>query len=280
MSHSFIHIILSAVILDILQYGHPLLREECGPVVHINRDILSFLDDMQETLAQGGIGLAAPQVGRPIQLVTINIPSTDATTTWLEVDGCPTTLSRLMPLNFINPILHPFGKKVPYREGCLSITKVYANVMRRSCVRAVLTMMDGRTVTVKCNGLLARCLQHEVDHLHGGLFTDLVSPGDHDKVIRRLRLTHPDAFEEDDDSYARRMKEKRRSLPEKQPDVQATNLSPLLLPFPKKRPGFLEENRGIHNHMERKRENQPIQSRTTLPDFPEFMASNPSRNSV
>ncbi len=88
MSHSFIHIILSAVILDILQYGHPLLREECGPVVHINRDILSFLDDMQETLAQGGIGLAAPQVGRPIQLVTINIPSTDATTTWLEVDGC------------------------------------------------------------------------------------------------------------------------------------------------------------------------------------------------
>ena len=105
MSHSFIHIILSAVILDILQYGHPLLREECGPVVHINRDILSFLDDMQETLAQGGIGLAAPQVGRPIQLVTINIPSTDATTTWLEVDGCPTTLSRIMPLNFINPIL-------------------------------------------------------------------------------------------------------------------------------------------------------------------------------
>lgn len=211
MSHSFIHIILSAVILDILQYGHPLLREECGPVVHINRDILSFLDDMQETLAQGGIGLAAPQVGRPIQLVTINIPSTDATTTWLEVDGCPTTLSRIMPLNFINPILHPFGKKVPYREGCLSITKVYANVMRRSCVRAVLTMMDGRTVTVKCNGLLARCLQHEVDHLHGGLFTDLVSSGDHDKVIRRLRLTHPDAFEEDDDSYARRMKEKRRA---------------------------------------------------------------------
>ena len=153
MSHSFIHIILSAVILDIFQYGHPLLREECGPVVHINRDILSFLDDMQETLAQGGIGLAAPQVGRPIQLVTINIPSTDATTTWLEVDGCPTTLSRIMPLNFINPILHPFGS----------------------------------------------------------LSTDLVSPGDHDKVIRRLRLTHPDAFEEDDDSYARRMKEKRRA---------------------------------------------------------------------
>lgn len=89
-------------------------------------------------------------------------------------------------------------------------------------------MMDGRTVTVKCNGLLARCLQHEADHLHGGLFTDLVSPGDHDKVIRRLRLTHPDAFEEDDDSYARRMKEKRRAHaretrmpqpPEKQPDV-------------------------------------------------------------
>lgn len=199
------------MILDILQYGHPVLREECSPVVHLTNDLLSFLDDMQETLALGGIGLAAPQVGRPVQMVTINIPPTDATTTWLEVDGRPATLAQIMPLNFINPVLHPFGKKVPYREGCLSIAKVYADIMRRSCVKAVLTLMDGRTVTIKCNGLLARCLQHEADHLHGGLFTDLVSLGDHDKVTRRLRLTHPDAFEEDDDSYARRMKEERRA---------------------------------------------------------------------
>lgn len=199
------------MILDILQYGHPVLRKECSPVVYLTNDFLSFLDDMRETLALGGIGLAAPQVGRPIQMVTINIPPTDATTTWLEVDGRPATLAQIMPLNFINPVLHPFGKKVPYREGCLSIAKVYADVMRRSCVKAVLTLMDGRTVTIKCNGLLARCLQHETDHLHGGLFTDLVSPGDHDKVTRRLRLTHPAAFEEDDDSYARRMKEERRS---------------------------------------------------------------------
>ena len=140
------------MILDILQYGHPLLREECSPVVHINKDLLSFLDDMQETLAQGGIGLAAPQVGRAIQMVTINIPPTDATTTWLEVDGRPATLAQIMPLNFINPVLHPFGRNVPYREGCLSITKVYADVLRRSCVKAILTLMDGRTVTIKCHG--------------------------------------------------------------------------------------------------------------------------------
>lgn len=204
--------IIPAVILDIFQYGHPVLRKECSPVVHLTHDLLSLLDDMQETLAQGGIGLAAPQVGRPIQMVTINIPPTDATTTWLEVDGRPATLAQIMPLNFINPVLHPFGKKVPYREGCLSIAKVYADIMRRSCVKAVLTLMDGRTVTIRCNGLLARCLQHEADHLHGGLFTDLVSPEDHDKVMRRLRITHPDAFEEDNDSYARRMKEERRAL--------------------------------------------------------------------
>ena len=203
---------IPAVILDILQYGHPALREKCSPIVHINSDILNFLKDMQETLAQAGIGLAAPQVGRPIQMVTINIPLTDTSTTWLEVDGSPATLAQLMPLNFINPVLHLFGKKVPYREGCLSISKVYADVMRRSCVKATLTLMNGKTVAIKCNGLLARCLQHEVDHLHGSLFTDIVSPQDHEKVIRRLRLTHPDAFEEDDDSYARRMKEERRKL--------------------------------------------------------------------
>ena len=203
---------IPAVILDILQYGHPALREKCSPIVHINSDILNFLKDMQETLAQAGIGLAAPQVGRPIQMVTINIPLTDTSTTWLEVDGSPATLAQLMPLNFINPVLHLFGKKVPYREGCLSISKVYADVMRRSCVKATLTLMNGKTVAIKCNGLLARGLQHEVDHLHGSLFTDIVSPQDHEKVIRRLRLTHPDAFEEDDDSYARRMKEERRKL--------------------------------------------------------------------
>lgn len=198
------------MILDILQYGHPVLREKCGPVVHINEDILSFLNDMQETLAQGGIGLAAPQVGRPIQMVTINIPLTDESTTWLEVDGKPAAMADIMPLSFINPVLHPFGRKTAYREGCLSISKVYADVMRRSCVKATLTLMNGRTVTITCNGLLARCLQHEADHLNGGLFTDLVTGPDHDKVIRRLKLTHPDAFEEDDDSYARRMKEERR----------------------------------------------------------------------
>ena len=121
--HPVTQSIIPAVILNILQYGHPLLREECSPVVHISSDLLSFLDDMQETLAQGGIGLAAPQVGKPIQMVTINIPPTDATTTWLEVDGRPAELAQIMPLNFINPVLHPFGKKIPYREGCLSITR-------------------------------------------------------------------------------------------------------------------------------------------------------------
>lgn len=200
------------MILEILQYGHPTLREQCQPVVRINADLLSFMDNMQDTLAQGGIGLAAPQVGNPIQMITINIPLTDHSTTWLEVDGVPSTLKEIMPLNFINPVLHPFGKKIPYREGCLSISKVYADVLRRSCVKATLTLMNGHTVTLKCNGLLARCLQHEVDHLHGGLFTDLVSDEDHDKVIKRLQATHPSAFEEDDNSYARRMKEERRRL--------------------------------------------------------------------
>lgn len=200
----------------------------------------------------------------------------------------PATLAQIMPLNFINPVLHPFGRNVPYREGCLSITKVYADVLRRSCVKAILTLVDGRTVTIKCNGLLARCLQHEVDHLQGGLFTDLVSPEDHDKVVRRLRLTHPDAFEEDDDSYARRMKEERRAgpgmpkrhpRPEKPLDAPGANPLPPILCLLKKCPGVPSGSRGIR-YTVKKRINQTIQSRTTLPDLPEFMASKPSRNSV
>lgn len=137
--------------------------------------------------------------------------------------------------------------------------------------------MDGRTVTIKCNGLLARCLQHEVDHLHGSLFTDIVSPQDPEKVIRRLRLTHPDAFEEDDDSYARRMKEERRRLAQAAqgsghtPENRVTHLC-------KKAPASLSMKAGAN--ATGGSQAQLTQSSTTLPDLPEFMASKPSRNSV
>ncbi len=212
--------------LNILQYGHPQLREKSTPVLHITPNVRALLADMEETLAQGGIGLAAPQVGYNIQLITINIPVTDTTTTWLEVDGILATLADIMPLNFINPQLQPFGKKVAYKEGCLSISKVYADVMRRPCVKGRLTLMDGRTVTIKCNGLLARCLQHETDHLRGALFTDLLTGADYDKVIRRLKHTHPNAFEEDDDSYARRMKEERRKAAQEAKEQAETSTPP------------------------------------------------------
>lgn len=213
------------MILNILQYGSPQLREKSVPVIHITNDILKLLADMEETLAQGGIGLAAPQVGENIQLVTINISPNEPTTTWLEVDGEPTSLEKIMPLNFVNPVLHPFGKKIPYKEGCLSIPKVYATIMRRSCVKAELTLMNGRRIKLTCNGLLARCLQHEVDHLNGGLFTDLVSETEHDKLIKRLRHIHPNAFEEDDDSYARRMKEERRKAAQMQQGTEGEHPS-------------------------------------------------------
>lgn len=207
------------MVLHILQYGHPLLREVSTPVIHITDEIRNLLIDMEETLKQGGIGLAAPQVGFSLQLVTINIPPTEESTTWLEIDGHPATLADIMPLNFINPNLFPFGKKVSYKEGCLSIAKVYADVKRRQYVKGTLTLIDGRTIHIKCNGLLARCLQHETDHLHGGLFTDLVDDDIHDKVIRRLKLTHPDAFEEADHDYALRMKEQRRQIARQQAET-------------------------------------------------------------
>jgi peptide deformylase len=161
-----------AKILEILQYGHPTLREVCAPVQVFDEELATLLEDMKRTLKEGGIGLAAPQVGRPIQLITIDIPSSDKTTTYISVNGERCQLEDIMPLDFINPVIEPYGPKSTYTEGCLSIRDVYAPIKRRSKVRAILPLVDGRTLKLECNGLLARCLQHENDHLHGILFTD------------------------------------------------------------------------------------------------------------
>lgn len=161
-------------ILEILQIGHPVLRQTSAPVEHIDEQLLELLTDMKETLRQGGIGLAAPQVGYSIRLVTIDIPAEEESTTYISVDGERKTLADIMPLDFINPEIEPYGPKSLFTEGCLSIEDVYEPVKRRSKVKAKLTLIDGSTLNLECNGLLARCLLHECDHLDGILFTDLV----------------------------------------------------------------------------------------------------------
>ncbi|MEG0024330.1 MAG: peptide deformylase [Akkermansia sp.] len=179
------------MLLEVIQYGHPTLRQKSRLVESVNEDLLTLAKNMLETMyAADGVGLAAPQVNVPIQLVIIDIPTDEESVQFLQVDGVDKTLADIMPLTFINPVLEPYGSMVAFHEGCLSVRKIRASVTRPSCVKATVTLLDGSTVMINCDGLLARCFQHECDHLNGVLFVERVSSAQRITLRNRLkRLT-------------------------------------------------------------------------------------------
>ena len=143
-------------ILDIRVLGDPVLREETTPVATISDELRTLARDLFETMHLAkGIGLAAPQVGRSERMAVV------------EVDE-----HRLV---IINPeVIHTEGKDKA-EEGCLSIPDVYGDVERPAKVRVRATDLEGKEFEVDADGLFARCLQHEIDHLHGKLFLDYLS---------------------------------------------------------------------------------------------------------
>ena len=175
------------MLLEIAQYGNPVLKEKCRPVEHFDDSLKTLAENMLETMyAAEGIGLAAPQGSIPIQLVVIDIPKEEESVTWLKVNGEDKELSDIMPLMFANPVLEPYGPMHPFHEGCLSVMKIRASVVRPDFVKATVLLIDGREITIDCNGLLARCLQHECDHLNGILFVERVSSAQ--KITLRNKL--------------------------------------------------------------------------------------------
>lgn len=145
-------------LLDIHVLGSPILRQDTTRVEHITPELRRLVDDMFETMEVAkGVGLAAPQVGRSERLCVV-----DADDTRLVV---------------INPeIIHKEGGIVRGEEGCLSIPEVYADVDRYARVTVRAQDIDGNWYEIEqAANLLGRCLQHEIDHLHGRLFTDRLS---------------------------------------------------------------------------------------------------------
>jgi len=141
-------------LLDVRVFGDPILRQETTPIAAVTDEIRRLIDDMFETMyAAKGIGLAAPQVGRLERVAVIDIGEDN-------------------PFAIINPETVLTEGSVKGEEGCLSIPEVYGDVERsaRVVVRAI--GRDGEPFEVDATELLARCLQHEIDHLHGKLFID------------------------------------------------------------------------------------------------------------
>lgn len=167
-------------ILPILETPHPLLREISSPVEAIDDDLHRLIDDMFDTMYDApGIGLAAIQVGVPKRLLVIDLQEPESD----EEDAPPVKNPRV----FINPqILEGSEELSVYSEGCLSVPDQYAEVERPATVRASWMDRDGRIHEETLDGLLATCLQHEMDHLEGVLFIDHLSRLKRDMLLKKL----------------------------------------------------------------------------------------------
>ena len=148
--------------LEIFKLGSETLRTEAKRISKVDNQIRNLAKDMLQSMYSAkGIGLAGPQVGISKELLVIDINFED---------------SAAEPLILINPEITAFGSTLnTYEEGCLSIPGVYLNVVRPSTIKLKFRDEMGRPRKMNADGLLARCIQHEVDHLRGVLFVDRVT---------------------------------------------------------------------------------------------------------
>jgi peptide deformylase len=164
------------MILPIVRYGHPVLRQKGGPVGRVTPEIRQFVSDLLDTMyAAHGIGLAAQQVGRPLQLAVVDVREVKDRPSTLHVDGQPVEVEGFMPLALIDPQITPVADPVTGPEGCLSFPEIYADIVRPEAVDVRATNEQGQPMAFRCGGLLARAIQHEYDHLQGILFIDRMS---------------------------------------------------------------------------------------------------------
>ncbi|GLS31543.1 peptide deformylase [Mesorhizobium albiziae] len=152
----------------------PILRQVSKPVERVDDQLRKFAGDMLDTMYDApGIGLAAIQVGEPLRMLVID----------LAKEG-----EEPAPHVFINPeILESSDERSVYEEGCLSIPDYYAEVERPASVRVRYLDRDGKAQEIAADGLMATCLQHEIDHLNGVLFIDHISKLKRDMVMKKFK---------------------------------------------------------------------------------------------
>ena len=160
--------------LRIVHYNDPVLRAKGEKVASFDKALISLAAQMVDAMHDAaGIGLAAQQVGRALQLCVVDLRDSDAEFSY-ELDGVRQPLDLIMPMVIANPkvAITPGTPPTIYEEGCLSFPKIRGDVERQDAITLSFQDQHGIPHTLKCDGLLARCIQHEVDHLNGVLFID------------------------------------------------------------------------------------------------------------
>ena len=156
------------MILPIIAYGHPVLKEKAKEIDLKSEETKVLIDNMWQTMyAAHGVGLAAPQIGKSLRLFIVDASP------FKEEDPSVEDFKKV----FINPeILEETGEEWLFNEGCLSIPEVREDVSRKSTIRVQYFDENGNQKTEEFSGLAARVIQHEYDHIEGVLFTDHLSP--------------------------------------------------------------------------------------------------------
>jgi len=198
------------MILLILQYGDPILRTKGKRIEEIDDRIRELAANMLETMhAAHGVGLAAQQIGEPLQLTVLDVSAVEDRPSMLKLDGTDVDPKTAMPLVLINPEIELHGETEVGLEGCLSFPEITGDIERAQSVIVRSQTLEGGTVHIDASGFLARAIQHECDHLNGILFIDRMRSAAKIALSSRLR---------------RLQKETRRGIRHREPLVSETAL--------------------------------------------------------
>lgn len=179
------------MILPVVRFGHPALRQKGARIESVTLTIKQLIADMFETMyAHKGVGLAAQQVGQPLQLTVIDVRGATDRPSSLELKGQPADVHDFMPLVLINPEIERVGDSIPGAEGCLSFPEIFADIMRPEFAEVKALNETSKPIGFRCGGLLARAVQHEVDHLNAILFIDRMEKKTKEELRPELDALH------------------------------------------------------------------------------------------
>jgi peptide deformylase len=176
------------MILSILQYGDPILRAKGKQIEKIDDHIRELAANMIETMhAANGVGLAAQQVGEALQLTVLDVSQIEDRPSTLKLNGNDVDPTASMPLVLINPEIELGGETEVGTEGCLSFPEITGLIERAELTMARAQNLEGDKIEIEASGLLARAIQHEVDHLNGILFIDRMNSAAKAALSSRLK---------------------------------------------------------------------------------------------
>ncbi len=197
---------------EILTYPNPILREVSKPVTVFDQKLKTLVEDMLETMYDAnGIGLAAPQVGELIQVLVLDTRPKDEKSRRYEYDQMTACEQKIpQPLVLINPQVIKGEGKTTFDEGCLSVPTYFETVERSETITVKAFDATGKEFQFEADGLLAICIQHEMDHLTGTLFIDHLSFLKSNKIKNQIKKHgyRPKDDDDDDETPKRKDKEK------------------------------------------------------------------------